>query len=146
MPQFVRRLWRMLRSHRLDADLAEEMEFHRHLKQRDLEEAGLNPADAALESRRTFGSAALAAERSRDVWIPQLLQGLGPDLRLAVRTLVAHRMVSIVAVLSLALGIGANTAIYSVVDSLLLRPLPVTDPGRLVLVTHGTAPGTRGYS
>ena len=68
------------------------------------------------------------------------------DLRLAIRALRSTPIVSIVAVLSLALGIGANTAIFSVVNGLLLRPLPVNDPGRLVLLANGMLPGLQGWS
>jgi putative ABC transport system permease protein len=68
------------------------------------------------------------------------------DLRLAVRSLRATPVVSVIAVLSLALGIGANTAIFSLVNGLLLRELPVRDPGALVLVTDGTVPGVRAYA
>ena len=64
------------------------------------------------------------------------------DVRLAFRSLRATPVVSVVAVLSLALGIGANTAIFSIVDSLLLRSLPVKDPARLTLMTRGTAGGS----
>src|ERR1700694_1833090 len=66
------------------------------------------------------------------------------DLRLAVRALRATPVVTAVAILSLALGIGANTAIFSLVNSLLLRSLPVNDPARLALMTHGTAGALRG--
>src|SRR5437762_5190420 len=68
------------------------------------------------------------------------------DLRLAVRALRATPVVTAVAVLSLALGIGANTAMFSLVNSLLLRTLPVHDPARLALMTDGTAPRIRVWS
>ncbi len=76
--------------------------------------------------------------RAHDVAVPSHLQGLGQDVRLALRTLAGTPIVSAVAVLSLALGIGANTAIFSLIDSLLLQTLPVRDPGRLVLLTEDT--------
>ncbi|MGE5245863.1 MAG: ADOP family duplicated permease [Betaproteobacteria bacterium] len=134
MPSLLRRVWHLLRQRRLDDELAEEMAFHRGMLERELEMEGAAPKDAQLAARRRFGSGALARDRARDVWIPPALQGLGQDLRLAVRTLWSARLVSTVAVLSLALGIGANTALFSLVDSLLLRVLPVKDPGRLVLL------------
>jgi predicted permease len=81
-----------------------------------------------------MGSTALAHDQAHDVWVPHWLQGLGQDLRLAVRTLRATPVIALVAILSLALGIGANTAIFSLVDSLLLRDLPVQHPERLVLL------------
>ncbi|MBZ5557808.1 MAG: ABC transporter permease [Acidobacteriia bacterium] len=134
MRGLLRRAWYFLRQHRLDDELAEEMEFHRAMAQREIENRGVDARDAGFAARRAFGSAALAADRSRDVWVPRALQGLGQDFRLAVRTMFANRLVSFVAIVSLALGIGANTAIFSLVNSLMLRALPVKDPAQLVLV------------
>src|SRR5437879_1274266 len=116
MRKLLRRVWYLLRRRQLEHDLAEEIEFHRALKQQELEQAGLEPREAAFASRRALGSVALAENRSRDVWLPHWLQGLGQDFRLAVRTLAATRLVTTVAVLSLALGIGANTTIFSLVN------------------------------
>jgi|SRR5579871_1020614 len=118
MRLLFRRIWYLLNRRRFDAELAEEMAFHR-----------------SLTTPAAFGSAALAADRARDVWMPPALQGLGQDVRLAMRTLRRTPLVSTVAVLSLALGIGANTAIFSLVDSLVLRKLPVASPQRLVVVS-----------
>ena len=94
-----------------------------------------------MTARRIFGSSALAGDRARDVWIPRAFQGLGQDFRLAVRTLRATPVVTGVAVLSLALGIGANTAIFSLVNSLVLRSLPVREPEKLVLLSDTTSRG-----
>src|SRR5437870_3620366 len=116
MPQLIRRVWHALRHRKFDADLVEEIEFHRTMKQRELEEGGLEPTEATFATRRALGSIALAQNRSRDVWCPFWLQGIGQDFRLAVRTLWASRVVSTVALLSLTLGIGANTAIFSLIN------------------------------
>jgi putative ABC transport system permease protein len=140
MRQVLRRVWHAIRRRRFESDLAEEIEFHRAMKQRELEEDGLEPTEATFATRRALGSTALAQDRARDVWCPRWLQGVGQDVLLAVRTLAASRIVSTVAVLSLALGIGANTAMFSLVNSLLLRTLPVRDPPRLVLMSSGTGP------
>src|SRR5580704_4238689 len=128
MRQILRRAWYAIRQRRFEADLAEEIEFHRAMKQQELERGGWAPTEATFATRRALGSTALAQDHSRDVWWPLWLQGIGQDVLLAVRTLVASRIVSTVAVLSLALGIGANTASFSLVNSLLLRTLPVRDP------------------
>jgi putative ABC transport system permease protein len=77
------------------------------------------------------------------VWTPRWLQGLGQDGRLAIRTLFTNRLVSALAILSLALGIGANTAIFSLVNSLLLRMLPVAEPQRLAILSTSPAPSFR---
>src|SRR5215471_2938000 len=137
--RLLRHIWYVIRYQRLDDDLAEELEFHRAMKQREFGRQGHLPADAVVATRRSMGSIALAQDRARDVWCPRWLQGLGQDCRLAVRKLLATKLVTTVAVLSLALGIGANTAIFSFVSSLLLRPLPIAAPERLVTVSSATA-------
>src|SRR5439155_13591935 len=78
---------------------------------------------------------ALTHEQAHDVWRPRVLQGIGQDVRLAFRSLRSAKIVTLVAVASLALGIGANTAVFSIVDSLILRALPVVEPQRLALVS-----------
>jgi len=141
MRQTLRRLWFVIRHRQLDDQLAEELEFHRAMKQRDMEAGGLDTTDAAFAARRAFGSGALAHDQARDAWVPRWLQGVAQDFRLASRVLMSARLVSAVAILSLALGIGANTAIFSLVNSLLLRQLPVRDPGRLALLVEPARPG-----
>lgn len=143
MRSFLRRVWSLARLRRLDADLAEEIEFHRAMKQRELEEGGLSEREARLQARRAMGNIGLARDRARDLWQPRWLQGCGLDLRLALRLLVASPVLSAVAIASLALGIGANTAIFSLVNSLLLRSLPVTEPERLVLLSTDDAVARR---
>jgi predicted permease len=118
------------------------MDFHREAARRELERAGADPRAASLAARRSFGNAALASEQARDVWGFAWLQGLGQDLRLAGRTLRATPVLTAAAALSLALGIGANTAIFSIVDGLLLRGLPVAAPERLVTISSGDAAAT----
>jgi putative ABC transport system permease protein len=140
MRELLRRAWHAIRQRHVDADLAEEMEFHRVMTERDLRARGIDATEASFEARRTFGSSALAQDQARDVWVPRALQGLAQDVRLAVRTLWASRLVSAVAILSLALGIGANTAIFSLLNSILLRPLPVHDPSHLAVLTIDNGP------
>jgi predicted permease len=131
----LRRLWFAIRRRRFERELAEELAFHHEMKQRELEADGLGAVEARHAADRALGSLALAQDRSRDVWQPRWLQGLGQDVRLAIRSLAAAPIVSMAAVLSLALGIGANTAIFSLVNSLLIRTLPVAAPERLVTLT-----------
>jgi putative ABC transport system permease protein len=135
MHKWLRRVSFAIRQRRRDADLVDELQFHRDMKARDLEAAGASADDARAAANRALGSAALARDRARDVWLPRALHGLGHDLRVAFRSLRASKIVTAVAVLSLALGIGANTAVFSLVDGLVLRALPVAEPERLALVS-----------
>ncbi|HET9830970.1 MAG TPA: ABC transporter permease [Vicinamibacterales bacterium] len=135
MLTWLRRLSFAVRHQRLDADLTEELEFHRGMKQRDVEAAGASPDEARVAATKELGSSALTHDQARDVWHPRVLQGLGHDVRVAFRSLRSSKTVSAVAVLSLALGIGANTAVFSLVDSLVLRALPVIEPQRLALIS-----------
>src|SRR5262249_18652757 len=132
-------VWCIIQHRRPDADVAEELEFHRAMKEREFKQHGLQPEDAVVATRRAMGSMALAQDRVRDLWCPRWLQGLGQDCRLAFRKLLLTKIVTTVVVLSLALGIGANTAMFSLVSSLLLRPLPIVAPERLVTISSATA-------
>jgi putative ABC transport system permease protein len=108
------------------------------MTQRSIAERGVESVEASFAAQRALGSVALAQDQARDVWVPHGLQGIGQDLRLAIRSLRATRIVSAIAILSLGLGIGANTAIFSLVNSLILRTLPVVQPQRLVTLSSGT--------
>jgi putative ABC transport system permease protein len=139
MRSLLRRLWYLLRERRAHADLTEELAFHQEMKARELEDEGLEPDPARHAARRALGNASLAHDQVRDVWVPHWLQGFSQDLRIGLRSLAATPAVTAAAVLSLSLGIAANTGIFSLIDGLLLRALPVRDPGRLVMLTDGSA-------
>ncbi|MPZ19965.1 MAG: hypothetical protein GEV06_18925 [Luteitalea sp.] len=79
MRRLIRRLWYALRSHRLDADLAEEIAFHREMKRSEIEKQGVAPAEAAVDARRALGPVLLAREAARDVWIGPWLQSISQD-------------------------------------------------------------------
>ena len=113
---------------RLDRDLDEELAFHLAMR---APKYGDDPA-AHRAARRQFGNPARIRETCRELWTFATLETLWQDLRYAVRTLARTPAFSVVAVLSLALGIGANTALFSLMDVMLLRALPVKNPQGLV--------------
>ena len=138
MTTLCRRLLQVLRWSRHDADLREEIEAHRALRQAALERDGLGPDAAAQESRRAVANVTLAVEDARDVWAMRLLDGVRQDVRAAVRGLRKSAGSSAVVIGTLALGIGANTSLFSIFNALVMRPLPVRDPGSLALVSDGS--------
>jgi putative ABC transport system permease protein len=134
MRAFLRRLWYVMRQRRLDTDLAEDMEFHRAMKQRELESRGGDTTEAAFAARRAFGSAALARDHARDVWIATWLQDLARDVRFALRLLVKDRSFTLMAVLVLGLGIGVDNTLFIIVNAACLRGLPIDRVDRVVYV------------
>jgi predicted permease len=132
--RLVNKLRFLCRLGRFDRDLAEEMAFHREMLELEKAGEGLPPDAAAVAARRQLGNTLLARERSRDVWIVAWLDGLLADLRYGLRTIAGNKPFASLAVVTLGLGIGANTAIYSFMDAILLRSLPVADPGSLVVL------------
>ena len=99
---------------------------------------------ARAEARRRFGNVGLKHEESREIWMTRFLSELGQDVRYGYRTMTANKAFSALAVLLLALGIGANTAIYSFMESILLRSLPVADPESLVVLNWHSRPPQEG--
>jgi predicted permease len=120
------------RSKRREADLKDELRTHLEMAAADRVERGETRDAAKAAARREFGNVALVEDATRRAWGGAWLGVIAQDLRLGWRLLWRTPGTTAVAVLSLALGIGANTAIFSVMDALLWRPLPVTRPGDLV--------------
>ena len=138
MSALLRRLMYFLGRPRHDADLRDEIEAHRAHRQDALERDGLASDAAAWASQRAMGNVALAVEDVRGVWVSGAVDQLSQDIRIAVRGLRRNPGFTLVAITTLALGIGANTALFSIFDGLILRPLPVRDPSRLALLLDGS--------
>jgi macrolide transport system ATP-binding/permease protein len=136
----LRRLRYWMASARRSSALSEEMELHLAEKAAELQSDGMTANRARAEARRRFGNVGLKHEESREIWMTRFLSELGQDVRYGFRTMIANKAFSALAVLLLALGIGANTAIYSFMESILLRSLPVADPESLVVLNWRSRP------
>jgi putative ABC transport system permease protein len=115
-------------------DLEEEIRAHLEIEERENLEAGMSPEEAYYAALRRFGNVLLTQERSREMWTWTSLETLGQDFRYGLRMLRKDLGFTAVAVLTLALGIGANTAIFSLGNVFVFRPLPVKDAERLAVV------------
>jgi hypothetical protein len=130
---------------RVYADLSDEIRGHIEEKIEELVEGGMSRKEAAAAARRAFGNVTLTEEDSRNVWRWPPVEELLADVRYGLRALRHNPMFTAVALLTIAIGIGANTAVFSVVNSVLLKPLNYPNSEQLVSL-HQIAPGAPGLA
>jgi putative ABC transport system permease protein len=124
--------WRKRALEALDADIREHIE----LETQENIDRGMAPEEARRRAMLKFGNVALVKEDTRAVWVSRWLDEVRQDLWYGLRTLRRNRATTLVGILIMALGIGANTAVFSVVHAVLLNPLPYANPDRIVTLTY----------
>src|SRR5712692_3729255 len=128
---WLSRLVNVIRRDRLNRDLEDEIQFHLAARTEDLTRRGMTPERAKEQARRQLGNPLLLRESSGDIKLFRRLETILQDVAFGLRLCRKNAIVTAAAVLSLSLAIGACTAAFSLIDALILRPLPVNDPQRL---------------
>ncbi len=135
----LRRLSFYLQRDEFERDLEEEMHFHREMKREENLASGMTLDEARRAAEREFGRTSRLMEESRETWSFALLDSLAQDVRLGLRALRMRPGFTVVGLLSLALGIGANTAVFTLLNEAFLRPLPVAAPEELFSLQNDTS-------
>lgn len=141
---FYDRIRNLVRPGRIGDRIDEELSFHITERVEELVASGLDEDEARARAHRQFGNYLLKREQTHDMDTIRWLESLWMDLRYAVRTLAGHKTFAVVALLTLSLGIGANTAIFALLDAVVLRPVPVENPDRLVVFGTNNGRGIQG--
>jgi len=137
--QFWFKVLGLWRRHDRDADMAEEMRSHLERLIAANRDAGMSAAEARSSALRQFGNVPSLQQRSRDEWRFRWLEEFHADVRFAIRQMRRSPSFTVVAAATLALGIGANSAMFALADATLMRPLPYPDPDRLVMASERSA-------
>jgi putative ABC transport system permease protein len=133
---WYRRIWNVLRPVRMQSDLQRELQFHVTERAEELQAGGLGRAEAVRQARLAFGNYTAQVERTRDMDINSWLESLLRNLRQAMRSLAKTPAFTATVVATLAIGIGANSAVFSAIDAVLLRPSPFPNSGQLVKLSQ----------
>src|SRR5215470_3552180 len=134
----------LLRRTQVERELDEELRYHIEQQTEQNIRLGMNPEEARFAARKAFGGVEQAKERSRDARGLRWIEDLWQDLRYGARMLAKNPGFTMVAVITLALGIGANTAIFSLIDAVLLKTLPIERPEQLFFINNVGARGGGG--
>ena len=139
----ILRLRALVRRGRAEGELDEELRFHMEMEARKERAQGMSGEEAWRSAQVRFGGVEQVREQCRDVRGLTLLENLARDLRYGTRMLRKTPVFTVIAVISLAIGIGANTAVFSLVNTVMLRMLPVRNPEQLVVTKWGAHAGLR---
>jgi len=141
-----RRLHSLFRKDRMENDLAEELQFHLESEIQKNIAAGMTPEEARFAALRVFGGVEQIKEESRDVRRSRWIETFGQDVRFGLRILRQRPGITLIIVFTLALGVGATTAIFGVINAVLLQPLPYKDSDRIMVLWSTSRQGDAGVS
>lgn len=144
--EWLRRCRALFQRDRLDQDLREEAEAHIEMRSSELQDEGLAPAEALARARKEFGPLLRMTEDSRQAWQFRIAESLWEDVRYALRQLARDPGFTLICLVSLALGIGATVAVFSVVWGVLLHPYPYAGADRMITFRVASGLGQNGFS